>query len=198
VWVAWGGPDLLLATAATLVVLHWWDGPIAVPGRDDLRDVVWPLAPAVVAFAVLRVAALGDEDRIRLSSRGQRRLRSAIVALALVHLVPVAVSVGDGGRAEVLARNGLLFGGLALIAHRSLRADLAWIPLALGPIVTWLFGCRGAGRPPAAWALPLLPIGSSAAALGTLAAVALGGATYVLAPGAGPGRRCQPSQARRR
>lgn len=158
--------------------------PVRVPGRLDVRTVVWPLVPALAALAVPVGAAARFRSWERAATRPQWHGRTAFVALVAVRTVAL-VAVVPLDRA-IVARNLLLFDGLALLVVLVVGRP-TWTALVAAVALTWFAGVD----PPSTvrwWAVPLLPA-DHVGAWATACLVAVVGAVghAVLPPGRSPG-----------
>jgi len=94
---------------------------------------------------------------------------------ALLALATISIGCLGGIRFDpiVAMRNGALLGGIALVSTVILPSRVAWMPPALLPMVTWLFGIEhgGIARP---WAILMHPGSSSAALIASVCALAAG------------------------
>lgn len=166
----WGGGAHVAALLASAALLRVWDAPIDVPGRDDVRALVSPLVPVVVALVAADGSRVGRRDLERLSSIGDRNLRIGYCVAVLASLVVVALAGQESDR-FVLLRNGLLLAGVGIGGATVLSPSIAWPPVVLLPMVCWLLGSRGVGVAPAPWAVLLLPDRSVAAGSAVLLVV---------------------------
>lgn len=183
-WRAWHGTRHLGFGGLGLAVVHLWSGPVEVPGRDDIAQIVWPLTPTLLALACLDGARTAHHPGELLTPRGAVVVRTgylgALAALGALLLVPA--SAGAGVDASVLARNGTLLCGLALLTLELLPPAVAWTPLVVVPMLTWLLGSNGLGVPPEPWAVLLEPAGSATARTVTALVAAAGIGAYLGAP----------------
>lgn len=179
---AWRGARLLAAALLVVAVARLWRLPVDVPGRDGVAEVVWPLAPVVIAAVVPGCATTVAGDLERTAARGPRRL----AGLAILGLAAVAVlasfggGAGDRGMALVLGRNAALLAGIALLAVVAVPPGAAWVPVTLVPMLTWLHGARGVGVAPARWAWLLQPPSARPALLGSVALLVAGAGAFAL------------------
>ena len=176
---AWGLKPLAKALFGVVALSVAWRGPLTVPGRQDVAEIIWPLAPCLLAIAVPAAAARAHSDQERCAPRsGQiRRLLFAVALMAIAGLL--ASGLAPLHSFVVVARNTLLLCGMALGATVLLPSSTRWIPPSFIPIVMWLLGARSAGQAPAGWAV-LLHEGRSATAAGVAVAFfAVGAGLYV-------------------
>jgi len=165
----------VLALAAILAVVP--RGVIAVPGRQDVSSVIWPLAPAVIAFwvpSVLNAAYITTH----LSAPRSRRSRLAVLVITCA-LVFAVLCFGPDRSLVPLIRNASFEIGLALMSCVFLPTWSAWIPVAFTPMVMWLMGTHAFG-PPSAWAILLAPRDDRWASLVSSFLLAIGSTMFVL------------------
>jgi hypothetical protein len=197
IWRAWHGTTHLALGGAAVVVLRLWSGPIDVPGRD-IAQVTAPLVPAFLALACLIGARTAHHPGERITPRGAVVVRVGYLAtLGGFAAVLLAASGSDADR-WVLARNDALMCGLALLALELLPAAMAWTPLVLVPMLTWLLGSNGLGVAPEPWAVLLEPAGSTSAACASLAIVTAGTLVYLGGPWGSDLRRAHLQRRRAR
>lgn len=176
---AWGLRQLGIALAGVFVLSVAWRGPVSVPGRRDVAELIWPLAPCLFALVVPTVAAAHtDQERCAPRSGWARRL--GFVAGLVAASFALAAVLAAVHPFVVVARNTLLLCGVSLAATVVLPASTRWIPASFYPIVSWLLGAASPGEPPAGWAVLLHEAGSRPAAWTAAACLAIGAGLYVL------------------
>ncbi len=162
-WRAWKGNRLwracLLATIAWLLVP---ERPIAVPGRQGVQSVLWPLVPTLTAMVLPSCLAHAYRDLELAAAKSHARQRGlfAVFALALTAIPCVSGLRFDLG---VALRNAALLSGLAFASTVIFPPRVAWMPPSFLPIITWLLGLK-LGGVPRPWAV-LMQSGSSLPAL---------------------------------
>jgi hypothetical protein len=178
-WRTSGGGALALGAVGVLVAAHLLPlEPVRVPGRPDVRTVVWPLAPVLAALGVPTGAMLRFRSWERAAVRPAWHSRMAFVSLvALRSMVVIAFVSVD--RSTIL-RNLLLFDGLALLVTAMARRPI-WTALLVVPAVCWMAGTDARGDPHA-WAVPLLAPGHLGAAVVSGAVGVTGLVAYVVWP----------------
>ena len=176
---AWGLKPMAKALAGVVVLSAAWRGPLAVPGRRDVAEIIWPLAPCLLAIVVPTAAARAHTDEERCAPRSGRLRRFVFVAVLAVTALALGSGLGVLHSFTVIARNTLFLFGLGLIATVLLPSSTRWIPASFLPIVTWLLGARSAGQDPAGWAVLLHDGGSAVAAMAAAACFAAGAILYV-------------------
>ena len=174
-----GGAALAGGSVAVVVLSRVLPlAPVRVIGRPDVRTVVWPLVPALIALAVPIGAVTRFAAWTWVAARPGWQVRSAfIAAVAVVSTVTVAVVGLDR---VVVARNLALFIGLALLGVAVLGRP-PWGLLVGLPTVVWFTGVD----PPDAvrwWAVPLLPADHVGAALVAGATATVGIAAHIALP----------------
>lgn len=185
---AWGLKPMAKALAGVVLLSVAWRGPLTVPGRQDVAELIWPLAPCLLAIVVPAAAARAHTDQERCAPRSGplRRLEfvGALVATALALASGLAVLHSF----VIVARNSLLLCGMALAATVLLPPSTRWIPPSFIPIVMWLLGARSAGQDPAGWAVLLHDPASLPAACVAAAIFIAGAGLYVAVdhPSLGP------------
>ena len=183
VWRAWHGTQHATLGALGVAVLHLWSGPIEVPGRDDVAQMVWPLAPTLLALACLTGSrtAMGPSERI--TPRGAAAVRAGYLLALGCFGASLLVASGPIADARVVARNDAFLCGLALLAAEVLPASAAWVPVVVVPMAMWLLGSNGLGSAPEPWAVLLEPAGSTAAARVASGTLLAGAGCYLARPG---------------
>lgn len=189
IWRAWRGTQHLVLAGISIALLHVWSGSVLVPGRDDVAQSIWPLAPTFLAFACLEGAQCAQRDTDRLAARGAGVLRCSYVVVFSVFVLVATGPSGPFADRWVLVRNDALLCGLALLAVELLRPGTAWVPLVVLPMGTWLLGSNGPGVAPEPWAVLLHGRGSSSAAAVSLLVLAAGLTGYVSQPARVEGQR---------
>jgi hypothetical protein len=173
-WTAWrfNGFAICLALVAVLLLLTPRN-TVAVPGRDGVYSVLWPLAPVLVgmwAIAGLRPAYLD----LRLTA--VRRILDRAIAVAVTSAgAMIVVGVAPADQRTVLYRNVVYTLGVSFICVSTLPKSTAWIPTVIPPMMMWLLGTRSEG-PPQRWAVLLRPEDDHAALTVAVAAYAVGSA----------------------
>jgi hypothetical protein len=176
---AWGLKPMAKALAGVVLLSVAWRGPLTVPGRRDVAELIWPLAPCLLALVVPAAAARSHNDQERCAPRSGPQRRLAFVGVLVVTAVALASGLGVLHSFVVVARNTLLLCGIALAGTVLLPPSTRWIAPSFIPIVMWLLGARSAGQEPAGWAVLLQDAGSAAAAVAALACFAVGAGLYV-------------------
>lgn len=176
---AWGLHRMALAVMVT--VLGWWSvrGALPVPGRLDVRNVVWPLLPAVLAAVTPSTASVVYRDLERSSGRALVTSRIAVVAILLTCSALLTAVAAIWYPWSLVGRNLALLVGVALLgtvlAPNWARGMLP-VLLAIG---TWLIGSPPPGWQPPGWAILLHPEGSETAAGWAVALLLAGAVSYV-------------------
>lgn len=178
---AWGAKQLAASLLGVFLLGAAWQGPVSVPLRRDVAEIIWPFAFCLLAFTIPRVAERAWDDLERCSPRSgsRRRLGFVVASVTVVLLTSLALSLLHPF--AVLFRNGMLLVGVGLASSVLLPASTRWIPATLYPILSWLLGARSAGEPAAAWAVLLHGSGSQVAAKAAAASFVIGSAVFVLA-----------------
>jgi hypothetical protein len=176
---AWGLKPMGKALAGVVVLSVAWRGPLTVPGRRDVAEMIWPLAPCLLAVVVPAVAARAHTDQERCAPRSGPCRRLAFVAALVVMAVGLASGLAVLHSFAVIARNTLFLCGMALAGTVLLPPSTRWIPPSFVPIAMWLLGARSAGQDPAGWAVLLHDSGSVPAAWVTAAFFVAGTGLYV-------------------
>ena len=174
----WGLVPLLAgaATAAAAWVALPPD-PIAVPARDGVTSILWPLFPALPAMLVPAAAAPARRDLERSAGRSGAALRARFTLMAVV-LLAAACTAATGTGLLVAGRNTAFLLGAALLAAATAPASAAWIPPVAIPLACWLLG-TGLGGRVAGWAWLLHPAGEPCAAAGSATVLATGILAFV-------------------
>lgn len=176
---AWGLRRLAFGAAGMILLSVAWRGPISVPGRSDVAELVWPLAPCLLALVVPMAAARAHADQERCAPRAGWGRRLAFVATLGVTSIALAGALALLHPFAVVLRNALLLSGLGFAACVLLPPSARWIPVAFLPIVMWLLGARPVGEDPAGWAVLLHASGSCGATWAAAVSFAGGGGLYV-------------------
>lgn len=176
---AWGFRPLGLGLAGAVVLSSAWQGPVSIPVRQDVAEVVWPLAPCLFALVIPGVASRAHTDQERCAPRSGWLRRAAFVAALATAVLLSAGLLAVFHPFEVVLRNGLMLVGLALAGTVVLPDSVRWIPVSFFPIVTWLLGARSAGQPPAGWAVLLHAPGSAPASWAAAGCLLVGTLLYV-------------------
>lgn len=176
---AWGLRQLGIALGGVVALSVAWQGPVSVPGRRDVAELIWPLAPCLFALVVPTVAARAHTDQERCAPRAGWARRLAFVAGLAAASLGLAGVLAAAHPFAVVARNALLLCGVSLAGTVLLSPSTRWIPASFYPIVSWLLGARSAGEPPAGWAVLLHEASSGAAAWTALTCFTAGAALYV-------------------
>ncbi|MGH9039134.1 MAG: hypothetical protein ACRDZ3_02780 [Acidimicrobiia bacterium] len=175
----WGVRQVVAALAGTAVLATLWQGRIAVPMRRDVAEMIWPLAPCLLAFTVPSVAARAwtAEERVAPRSGWLHRLAfvGGVTGLAAAACAALAVLHPF----SVLARNTAFLVGLALTGAVLLPASARWVPPVMVPISMWLLGGRPVGLEPAGWAVLLHDGDSAVASWAAAVSFAVGLGLYV-------------------
>ncbi|MGH9035144.1 MAG: hypothetical protein ACRD0O_05215 [Acidimicrobiia bacterium] len=177
----WGLRPLGLGLAGVVVLSSAWQGPVSIPVRQDVAEVVWPLAPCLFALVIPGVAARAHTDQERCAPRSAWRRRAVFVGVLGAGMLLAATLLSIFHPFSVVARNGLLLVGLALACTIGLPQSTRWIPVSFFPIVTWLLGARSAGDDPAGWAVLLHAPGSAPAFWAATGCFLAGTVLYVVA-----------------
>jgi hypothetical protein len=163
----------LLSALAWLIVPP---DPVAVPARDGVESLLWPLVPTLVAGALpaAMAAAYRDSELTAARSRTQLRGVALLVTLAL-SLAPSVVA----GRFDILVvwRNTGFLYGLALLVITVQPQSVAWLPVSAVPMWMWLLGTDFGGAVKN-WAVLLHPSNSMPAFCAALLVFLLGVAAY--------------------
>jgi hypothetical protein len=178
---AWGVKPLAAAIGGTIVLSTLFRGPLSVPGRRDVAEVIWPLAPCLLALTIPRVAVRAYADQERCAPRSGWRRRLCFVAAVTASVIAACGLLALLHPFSVLVRNSLLLAGVGFASTVVLPASTRWIPPSMLPIVSWLLGARSAGEPPAGWAVLLHRPGSALATQASIAIFVLGAGLYVAA-----------------
>jgi hypothetical protein len=168
-----------LALTALVSALAWAAvpaGPVAVPARDGVESVLWPLVPVLVAAALPATMAAAYRDGELTAARSRTQLRGAAFLLSLsLSLLPSVVATRFD--LVVVWRNtGFLF-GLALFAVAVQPEAAAWLPICGLPMWMWLLGTN-IGGDVESWAVLLHPAQSRVALMASVVVLALGLAAY--------------------
>jgi hypothetical protein len=145
--------------------------PLAVFGQGDVRAVVWPLLPVILAAMVPASTSFCERALEQVCPRPWRELR--VRSLAMVVGASAFVVVTSGHDLVVVTRNTALLVGLAYLGTSLIPAGLGWVPVVVYPSSCWLLGTRSSGIH-APWAVLLRPPGDPAATAAA-AVVALAG-----------------------
>ncbi len=152
---AWGLKPVAKALIGVVVLSVAWRGPLAVPGRRDVAELIWPLAPCLLAIVVPAAADRAHTDQERCAPRSGPRRRLVFVGALFATTLALASGLAALHPFVVVGRNTLLLCGIALAGTVALPASTRWIPPSFIPIVMWLLGARSAGQDPAGWAVLL-------------------------------------------
>ena len=168
---AWRLDALCIFAAGTALLLAFVPrDAMAVPGRDRVFAVIWPLLPTLLAVPIPAIAEHRTDDVHRTAPR-ILALRLRVLATVAV-LCLVGVSTGAVIGSHVLIRNTAALVGLALLGAGVLPRSVSWALLVLTPMAMWLFGTRRE-QDAFAWAFLLRPAADRWA--DAVAAVLLGG-----------------------
>jgi hypothetical protein len=172
-----GGAALVVGVVGVVAVAHVLPmEPTLVPGRPDVRTVIWPLVPALAALAVPVGASARWRPWSLVTARPPWQGRMAFLAtVAAAGLVTVALAPVDRG---VVARNLLLFDGLALAAV-ALTGRPTWALVLAVPVLTWFTGVDPPDRI-RWWAIPLRPPGDRQSWVVAVAVGLAGAALHLL------------------
>jgi hypothetical protein len=170
-----GGP-----WAAAFVVAVFWrfltPEPLAVFGQGDVRAVVWPLLPVVLAAMVPASTAFCERALEQVCPRPWRELR--LRSLAMVMGAAALVVVTSGHDLVVVTRNTALLVGLAYLGASLIPAGLGWVPVVVYPSSCWLLGTRSSGIH-ASWAVLLRPPDDPAATAAAVVVALAGVVAFV-------------------
>jgi hypothetical protein len=177
-WSAWRFNGFAICLALIGVLLRLMPrNTVAVPGREGVYSVLWPLAPVLVGMWVIAGLRPTYLD-IRLTAVRRVLDRTLAVAVTSVGAVLV-VSVAPAAQHAVLYRNVAYTLGASFLCLATLPRSVAWIPTVIPPMIMWLLGTRTDG-PPQRWAVLLRPeddhaaIAVAAYAVGTALLLVLG------------------------
>lgn len=176
---AWGLRQFGIALAAVIAFSVAWRGPVSVPGRRDVAELIWPLVPCLFALVVPTVAARAHTDQERCAPRRGWGRRLAFVTGLCGATVALATLLAIVHPFLVVARNTALLCGMSLAATVLLPASTRWIPVSFFPILSWLLGAPSPGNPPAGWAVLLHDASSGTAAWAAAACITIGAGLYV-------------------
>lgn len=168
-----------LALTALVSALAWTAvpaGPVAVPARDDVESVLWPLVPVLVAAALPATMAAAYRDGELTAARSRSQLRGAAFLLALALSLLPSVVATRFDLVVVWRNTGFLF-GLALLAVAVQPEAAAWLPVCGLPMWMWLLGTNTGGDVDR-WAVLLHPAQSRLALVTSVVVFALGLAAY--------------------
>lgn len=121
---------LLVTAVVGLLSLLFWPGVAATPSRTALRVVLWSMAAALLAAALVHAIAPAGQTPQKTLQSGAMLLLILLVMHALAAALEVALRTGSGdahGASETAGRT--VAGSLAL---------LALLPLWLGPLAELL------------------------------------------------------------
>jgi len=171
-WAAWrfNGFVICLALVGVLLLLTPRN-TVAVPGRDGVYSVLWPLVPVLVGMWVIAGLRPAYLD-IRLTAVRRVFDRALAVAGSSAGAMLV-VGVAPAAQHTVLYRNVAYTLGVSFICVATLPRSFAWIPSVIPPMIMWLLGTRSDG-PPQGWAVLLRPEDDHAALAVAVAAYAVG------------------------
>jgi hypothetical protein len=178
---AWGVKPMAKALVGVVVLSAAWRGPLTVPGRRDVAEMIWPLAPCLLAIVVPAAAARAHSDQERCAPRSGLMRRVAFVGILVATAIALAAGLGILHSFVVIARNSLFLCGLGLAASVLLPLSTRWIPASFIPIVMWLLGARSTGQDPAGWAILLHDGRSAPAAVAAALCFAVGAVLYIAA-----------------
>ena len=171
-WAAWrfNGFAICLALVGVLLLLAPRN-TVAVPGRDGVYSVLWPLAPVLVGMWVIAGLRPAYLD-LRLTA--VRRILDRAIAVAVTSAgAMLVVGVAPADQHAILYRNIVYTLGVSFICVSTLPKSTAWIPTVTPPMIMWLLGTRSTG-PPQAWAVLLRPEDDHAALAVAVLAYAVG------------------------
>jgi hypothetical protein len=154
----WSIATTVLGIVLAVLVRQGVAGLVAVPGRDGIDALVWPMAGAIPAMVIAGAAGALHEDPERLARRPAVHQRIAYVVLVVALVSTGAALGGPPAWRMMCVRNDLGLTGLGLGSAAVLGRTSAWLPPAVLAVVTWFFGPGPAGTV-AGWAVLLRPAG---------------------------------------
>lgn len=154
--------------------------PIAIPTRNGVSSLVWPLLPAVLACSFPPMLASLEDDLHRTSPRDALGMRGVLIIVILV--ADIIVTLGAYRFSPVVElRNAALLSGAALLLCACRLARYAWIPIVIFSIFGWLLGTSDVGVI-ASWALLLQPAESAYSWVISAGVAITGAALYLWFP----------------
>ena len=151
----WSIRAILATTIVSIVIRRGVAGLVAVPGRQGVESLVWPLAGGLIAIVVAAVSGALFEVPELMAARPGVAQRATFIALTASNIALAAVLGGPASASMIRLRNDLGLLGLALASATLLPRVAAWFPPAVVIVVVWFFGPVGGGQPPHSWAVLL-------------------------------------------
>lgn len=166
---------------AVVAALAWQAvprGPVAVPARDGVASVLWPLVPALFGLACTpSLKQLHKQMELRVPHPRAIRLLLFGVQCEIAVVLGTAAWSFDLG---VAYRNLAAILGLAALSAAYLTRRTAWVPMVVFPMATWLFGALPQQQGIYPWAFLLETSDSWLALCFSLGLFVVGGLSYVL------------------
>ena len=175
----WSLASIIVSITAGVALRQFVGGFVAVPGRQGVESLVWPLAGGIVAVVVAAVAGALHELPERTAARSAVRQRLSFLAVVVTFVVIGSLAGGPTDVATARVRNDCCLLGIACGSAAALPRPAAWVPVAMIVTITWFFGPVGGGHAPHAWALLLQPPRHIAAATTAAVVTVCGLAVFV-------------------
>lgn len=140
VFRAWHLPTLALA--AVVAAVAWLVIPgtaVAVPARDGVSSVIWPLLPALTCSVIPFIVDALRSPAVAASSRRHAAIAGRLL-LALLVLLAAANTASVRFDTVIVARNTAILFGFAAVTARYAPSMVAASATVGVPRVMWLFG----------------------------------------------------------
>ena len=180
----WGVATLAVGVVLEVAVVRFVRGPVGLPGRSELRSLLWPLAPVLPVSLLPGVLRRQRSDLDQTSPRSPPGRRGVLV-LSAAAVLASAVVVAPAAMRGVLARNTLLLGAVAVATSGVASAEAGGIALVALGVASWFLGARPAGAAPATWAVLYQPAGGRPVPLAAALVLALLSAGWYACCGSG-------------
>lgn len=177
---AWSLPLLCSAVVVGAALLSLAREPIPVPGRGEVRALIWPLAAGPLAVVLPGAASVLHRPAERRARRRPACQRLAFLFLVGVLSLPLIFLGAHWFPLAVVGRNAAFLIGLALAAAALVPPGAAWLLPSLVILITWFLSPRAGGQPPADWSLLLQLGGVAWAALTSWLVLLVGLVLFVL------------------
>lgn len=135
-----GASDVLVGSALSIAALLVATlRRVDVPGRFEVREVIWPFAPLVASAGFGALCELTSRKLELFTVRGRWSVLVRVYGLAGLMAI-VLIFLGGPDREVVLARNWMAFTGLALLSCRLFDGRAVWMLGLITSTSMWLLG----------------------------------------------------------